>query len=578
VYGAVGPELMNAYAKVGMVTSLISEAASDVKKAVTSKDKEVKSQTAAIEELTEVSKEQTGAVKDMNDVLEEIRGVNQQIQRQERVNKSKRRFEKLEEEIEKKTTLSGITTSVKNTWEEATGGFFNTTLGKLLLGLGTGAIVWNNVLSDDQKKAIIDAGTGFFKGLLGDETFEKFKSGLETLGNSLVAATTALFAFRAIAAKLSALGNAGGGTPTPKTVPKPITTSPDFDEKGNKRKVINPGSVADSAANAGAKTAATVTEKTLLEGAEAVGKKLTQKEITEQIGEQGLKKLAENGIVWNQAAKRFMQRGANGSIGFAKREAIEEAVKAAVGKTVKKQGVSIAAKKIPVVGLAWGGVEGIIRWALGDSTGAALAATSGAVSLVPIAGTAGSVGIDIANLSRDIYYAINGVYPFEEGDTPEQREATLELINSALKDMFTFTDQSGERASVGDMTLTEYMGTPLRINPYYDPKDERANFRYRGGEFVDSTAVGQILKQLYDDDKITLDEYQSARTKYFKMLQGQVNRYRTNENIQAGTTVDQVINDVNTNILERAGSESLIGSIITQSDAYTKISPNASAN
>ena len=96
----------------------------------------------------------------------------------------------------------------------------------------------------------------------------------------------------------------------------------------------------------------------------------------------------------NQAAKKATQ------------EATEKAATKAAGKGLGKA----ALKKIPGIGLIAGGIFGLGRALQGDFAGAALEVASGASSLVPGAGTAGSVAIDAALIARDINKAN------EEGD------------------------------------------------------------------------------------------------------------------------------------------------------------------
>jgi len=88
-----------------------------------------------------------------------------------------------------------------------------------------------------------------------------------------------------------------------------------------------------------------------------------------------------------------------------KKEATEAAAKGTtkvVAKTAGKTLLKSAIKKIPVIGFIAGLGFGLHKLAKGDFTGAAMEVSSGAMSIVPGIGTAGSVAMDVAIAARDV--------------------------------------------------------------------------------------------------------------------------------------------------------------------------------
>jgi hypothetical protein len=71
-----------------------------------------------------------------------------------------------------------------------------------------------------------------------------------------------------------------------------------------------------------------------------------------------------------------------------------------------KETGKVAGKKIPVVGLAIGVVLGAYRLSKGDALGACLELESGAVSMIPGAGTAASFAIDGLLAAKDVTEAL----------------------------------------------------------------------------------------------------------------------------------------------------------------------------
>ena len=72
-----------------------------------------------------------------------------------------------------------------------------------------------------------------------------------------------------------------------------------------------------------------------------------------------------------------------------------------VTKSVMRGGTAVAVKKVPIVGLCFGLGLGLMRLVGGDFIGAACEVASGAVSMVPVTGTAGSFAMDAFIAGRD---------------------------------------------------------------------------------------------------------------------------------------------------------------------------------
>ena len=84
------------------------------------------------------------------------------------------------------------------------------------------------------------------------------------------------------------------------------------------------------------------------------------------------------------------------------KKVVKEAVKKLIKKAIVKFTAKSAVKKVPGVGLATGLVLGGWKALWGDFKGAGMEVASGAASTVPVAGTAVSVGVDIALFAHEM--------------------------------------------------------------------------------------------------------------------------------------------------------------------------------
>ena len=87
----------------------------------------------------------------------------------------------------------------------------------------------------------------------------------------------------------------------------------------------------------------------------------------------------------------------------------EKATAEEVTKISEKSASKGLMKKIPFLGLGLAGAFAADRLSEGDYTGAGMEIASGILSIVPVIGTAGSVGVDVALLARDIKRANEAV-------------------------------------------------------------------------------------------------------------------------------------------------------------------------
>ena len=131
------------------------------------------------------------------------------------------------------------------------------------------------------------------------------------------------------------------------------------------------------------------------------------------------------------AAKVAAKTGATAASKIVAKEVTETAAKTGtkvVAKTAGKTLLKSAIKKIPVIGLLAGLGFGLHKLAKGDFTGAAMEVSSGAMSIVPGIGTAGSVAMDVAIAKRDIDKAKALAETGEVSDGAIEEVATTQAV------------------------------------------------------------------------------------------------------------------------------------------------------
>ena len=165
-------------------------------------------------------------------------------------------------------------------------------------------------------------------------------------------------------------------------------------------KVLGKGALGVAAAKTGAKVvAAEAGEKVVKEATEGVVKKGALKVAT--VGAKGFEMVnTARGVRYKDIATgKFVTQGVAEAGGVVK--VAGKPVGKAVGKGIGKAAI----KKIPVSGLLAGLGFAVSRALEGDFAGAGLEIASGAASLVPGVGTAGSLAIDAALVARDVTQA-----------------------------------------------------------------------------------------------------------------------------------------------------------------------------
>jgi len=164
-------------------------------------------------------------------------------------------------------------------------------------------------------------------------------------------------------------------------------------------------------------------------------KSLGAKVLTKAATTLGIKTAAKT--VAPAAAKVAAKTGATAATKIVAKEVTETAAKTGtkvIAKTAGKTLLKSAIKKIPVIGLLAGLGFGLHKLAKGDFTGAAMEVSSGAMSMVPGIGTAGSVAMDVAIAKRDI-------------DKAKELSETGQVSEGAIEEVATTQAVADEKVS-----------------------------------------------------------------------------------------------------------------------------------
>jgi len=145
----------------------------------------------------------------------------------------------------------------------------------------------------------------------------------------------------------------------------------------------------------GPKVLKSLAPKILTKAATTLGIKTTAKAVAPAAVKAGTKTVAPAAIKASSklVATQVAQEGV---------EAAAKGTTKVVAKTAGKTLLKSAIKKIPLIGFVAGLGFGLHKLAKGDFTGAAMEVASGAMSIVPGIGTAGSVAMDVAIAKKDI--------------------------------------------------------------------------------------------------------------------------------------------------------------------------------
>lgn len=121
-------------------------------------------------------------------------------------------------------------------------------------------------------------------------------------------------------------------------------------------------------------------------------------------------------------------------------------IKKAVIAVAKKNAARILTSKVPILGLVINGVGSAMAYADGDKNGAAMLAASGGASLVPGVGTAASIALDIAYMTRVVYQMVYGVFPEDDPESSTKMGVVKEEIVSYFRSN-TPTDKEATKAT-----------------------------------------------------------------------------------------------------------------------------------
>jgi hypothetical protein len=122
--------------------------------------------------------------------------------------------------------------------------------------------------------------------------------------------------------------------------------------------------------------------------------------------------------------------------------------------------LSSALKKLPIAGLLVGGFfAGKRLLTEGDAVGAAGEVASGAASAIPLVGTAAGVGIDIMQLTRDVYKDVFAIRPEDDPERDVRLKLIAGIVEKAIKDAAP-EPPPAEQSEVGNAFAT--VATPGR--------------------------------------------------------------------------------------------------------------------
>ncbi len=212
-------------------------------------------------------------------------------------------------------------------------------------------------------------------------------------------------------------------------------------------------------------------------------------------GDKGLLKGGAKGV-----EKGLLKGGLKGAEKFGGKEALKLGGKGALklgGKEAAKIGskglAKGLAKKIPGIGLIAGLGFGIDRLMDGDFLGAGGEVLSGLVSLVPVLGTAASIGIDAALVARDISKAGD-----EETEGLEDFESTIKSMPKSSRSAVRQNDIERTRPRFQTMTTTSEVEGSLG-------RDQMNAMQ------IQARLIAMEMAKLYKSDDYVLAQRQSAK-------------------------------------------------------------------
>lgn len=172
---------------------------------------------------------------------------------------------------------------------------------------------------------------------------------------------------------------------------------------------------------------------------------------------------------------------------------LNEVAAAAAAPVAAAAGKSFLKRALPGVGLAFSGYDAWDRFKKGDYTGAALSAGAGLTSLVPVVGTAASMGLTGAQLARD-YKMKTGAFAPGEEEQPAQAAAATAPKATAPGQAATPATSKDKNLSKGKAVATGAQAgaaTPPKIS---DPVGLQKALMAAGANLGPTGADGKIGK------------------------------------------------------------------------------------
>ena len=178
----------------------------------------------------------------------------------------------------------------------------------------------------------------------------------------------------------------------------------------------------------------------------------------------------KNGKPVRERHPKGAKNAAGKSIGGQFKSVEKGAVKDIIKSSIAKRAGKVIGKSIPLIGFALGAYDTVSRLIQKDHVGAAIAASSAAASFIPVVGTAVSFAGAAANMIRDVYNDVYGVYP-EKDDSGEVKERMEEIaqdtwaalgVKPGIKGVPALVLEYGKALKSGNSQQKKRAGAALR--------------------------------------------------------------------------------------------------------------------
>lgn len=154
----------------------------------------------------------------------------------------------------------------------------------------------------------------------------------------------------------------------------------------------------------------------------------------------------------------------------------KEVIKGALAKKLKEDTARIAGKKVPLLSIGIGSAMAGARAYGGDYYGAGEELLSGLASLIPVVGTAVSLGLDADLLASDVYESVYGVRPDQEKDPVLKSQRWAEVRAMAY-------DVVKEQYDIVSAKLKEAGGSLYDMLPNFSSESDNTSSFNAMGDF-----------------------------------------------------------------------------------------------